>query len=90
MLKTFRNRQTSTDRIRQKCLKKFLYYFRKGFTDPKYISWEREYKETAHHQFQEHLNKKAFQSLLKDQEYSAIAALAVKIESRTNLLFSFE
>ena len=82
--------QNSIVRHRRKCLKKFLYYFKKGFTDPKYISWEREYKETAHKQFQKYLNKKNFGTLLKNKEFKAVAEIAVKIESRTNLLFSFE
>jgi len=77
-------------RSRKKCLQKFLYYFRKGYNDPKYISWERAYKETAHKQFQKELNKKAFTLLLQEEKYETIAAIAVRIESRTNLLFSFE
>jgi hypothetical protein len=54
------------------------------------MSWERQYKEVAHQQFQDDLNKSAFESLLKDKKFESIAERAVKIESRTNLLFSFE
>ena len=90
MIKNSRNIETDTIRRRKKCLKKFLYYFRKGFDDPKYMSWERQYKEVAHQQFQDDLNKSAFESLLKDKKFESIAERAVKIESRTNLLFSFE
>jgi hypothetical protein len=90
MIKTLRNSVTDTVRMRKRCLKKFLYYFKKGYDDPKYISWEREYKELAHQQFQDQLNKQVFTSLLKKQEFGSIAEIAVKIESRTNLLFSFE
>ncbi len=90
MIKSSRNIETDTVRRRKKCLKKFLYYFRKGFNDPKYISWERQYKEVAHRQFQDDLNRSAFESLLKDKKFESIAERAVKIESRTNLLFSFE
>ena len=90
MLKKLRNRETDTTRSRKKCLKKFLYYFRKGYGDPKYISWERGYKEVAHKQFQDQLNKSTFKSLLEKQKFESIAEIAVKIESRTNLLFSFE
>ena len=82
--------QQSKARHRRNCLKKFLHYFRKGFSDAKYISWECEYKETAHKQFQNYLNKESFRSLLKNKEYKTIADVAVKIESKTNLLFSFE
>jgi hypothetical protein len=90
MIKRVRDTKTTSDQSRKICLKKFLYYFRKGFADPKYVSWEREYKETAHKKFQEQLNNTAFKKLLKNGEYKTIADIAVKIESRTNLLFSFE
>ena len=90
MIKNSRNIEKDTIRRRKKCLKKFLYYFRKGYDDPKYMSWERQYKEVAHQQFQDDLNKNAFESLLKDKKFESIAERAVKIESRTNLLFSFE
>lgn len=90
MIRNTQNKQATNSRSRKTCLKKFLYYFRKGFTDPKYISWERDYKETAHKQFQQQLNRTAFKTLLKNGEYKTIADMAVKIESRTNLLFSFE
>jgi len=90
MLKQILNKRPATEQSRKKCLKKFLYYFKKGYTDPQYISWERGYKENAHIQFQEQLNKPTFQSLLKAKKYEDIAGIAVKIESKTNLLFSFE
>lgn len=90
MIKQLRNSETDTGKSRKKCLKKFLYYFRKGYSDPKYISWERSYKENAHKQFQAELSKKKFKSLLQEEKFETIAGIAVKIESRTNLLFSFE
>ena len=90
MIKSLTDSEMDTIRSRKKCLGKFLYYFKKGYDDPKYISWERNYKEVAHKQFQDQLNKNAFKSLLKDKEFETIAGIAVKIESRTNLLFSFE
>jgi hypothetical protein len=90
MIKDLVNSATNTITRRKRCLKKFLYYFKKGYEDPKYISWEREYKETAHRQFQDQLNKSSFKSLFKEQQFESIAQIAVKIESRTNLLFSFE
>jgi hypothetical protein len=77
-------------KARLKCRKKFLYYFKKGFTDQKYIDWERQYKLDAHFQFQQDLGKLAYQRLLTTRKYNEIALTAVKIESRTNLLFSFE
>ncbi|MFL5786442.1 MAG: hypothetical protein ACJ748_00185, partial [Flavisolibacter sp.] len=72
------------------CRKKFLYYFKKGFSDKTYISWERQYKLDAHFQFQQVLNKAAFDQLLREKKFNEIALQAVRIESRTNLLFSFE
>lgn len=73
-----------------RCRRKFLSYFPGGFEDPKYLSWERGYKWTAHRKWQESLNPERFQDLLSRQRYSTIAALAVGIESTTHLLFSFE
>lgn len=72
------------------CRRKFLRFFPKGFQDPKYIDWERGYKWAAHVLWNEALNKNAFRALLKKGAFNEIAALAVRIESKTNLLFSFE
>ena len=77
-------------RKRMKCRRKFLHYFKKGYDDPKYIDWERQYKLDAHFQFQQELNREDYETLLKSKKYSEIALRAVRIESRTNLLFSFE
>ena len=71
-------------------LEKFLGFFKEGFNDPKYLSWERDYKWRAHLEWQEQLNKKEFEHLLKIKDYNEIAKRAIRIESRTNLLFSFE
>jgi hypothetical protein len=73
-----------------KSRRKFLYYFPAGFHDETYIDWERNYKWKAHQQWEELLNRKELSHLLKQNEYSEIAARAIRIESRTNLLFSFE
>lgn len=73
-----------------RCRKKFLRFFRGGFRDETYIDWERDYKWQAHLQWNESLARQRFQSLLRDGEFSEIATSAVRIESRTNLLFSFE
>ena len=69
---------------------KFLYYFPNGFYDETYLDWERNYKWKAHQQWEELLNRNEFEHLLKQKRYSEIAARAIRIESRTNLLFSFE
>ena len=69
---------------------KFLRFFPKGFYDDKYIDWERGYKWEAHQRWQETLGPGEFRRLLKDGDHAEIARRAVTIESRTNLLFSFE
>ena len=73
-----------------RCIKKFLFYFKKGYLDTKYVAWEREYKWNAHLSFQEQLNQGEYIKLLRKKEYNTISEIAVRIESKTNLLFSFE
>lgn len=78
------------EKARIRCKKKFLYYFKKGYADSKYFDWERGYKWKAHLQFREQLGPKEYKVLLAEKKYHEIAMTAVKIESGTNLLFSFE
>jgi hypothetical protein len=73
-----------------RCRKKFLRFFRGGFADEKYYDWERGYKWEAHERWEETLSVDEFRRLLREEEYAEIAKIAVNIESRTNLLFSFE
>lgn len=70
--------------------KKFLHYFPKGFADSKYYTWERGYKWEAHLHWEEKLNKSTYKKLLAEKKYEEIALRAVRIETKTNLLFSFE
>ncbi|MBC7909134.1 MAG: hypothetical protein H7Y30_01455 [Pyrinomonadaceae bacterium] len=72
------------------CRRKFLRVFPKGFHDEKYVAWERGYKWEAHEKWNEMLNRATHRQLIHDGEFAEIAARAVRIESRTNLLFSFE
>jgi len=72
------------------CRKKFLGFFPKGFRDPTYLAWERDYKEAAHVAWRDALGPEAFAGLLDAGRHAEGAATAVRIESRTNLLFSFE
>jgi hypothetical protein len=76
---------------RLRCRKKFLRFFKKGFADEKYYNWERGYKWEAHLKWKEELSREKMEALL-DEDGGALelARRAVKIESRTNLLFSFE
>jgi hypothetical protein len=82
--------KTKLNKHREQCRKKFLYYFKKGFSDPKYYDWERGYKWNAHLAWESRLNRREFGKLLKEGKYREIADTAVKIETKTNLLFSFE
>lgn len=84
------SRKDPLEKARLKCRKKFLHYFKKGFADATYIAWERQYKLDAHFQFQQELNKQEYERKLLAKKFSEIALTAVRIESRTNLLFSFE
>jgi hypothetical protein len=84
------NRSTSRLPGALRCRRKFLRFFRKGFYDQTYIDWERGYKWRAHQQWEELLNRKTYMSILRKKQFEKIAARAVRIESRTNLLFSFE
>lgn len=80
----------STQKSRLRCRKKFLYYFPKGFRDQKYIDWERNYKWEAHLSWVERLNRREYEQLLSRRKYDEIALRAARIETKTNLLFSFE
>src|SRR5215208_5962469 len=73
-----------------RCRKKFLRFFPGGFADETYIDWERDYKWAAHERWMAALEPSTYRMLLADEAYDVIAATAVRIESRTNLLFSFE
>ena len=83
-------KSNSTEAKRARCKKKFLRFFRKGYHDPKYVDWERDYKWQAHLRWEKELNQTEFRRLLDARAYPEIAMRAVKIESATNLLFSFE
>src|SRR3954469_10802281 len=74
----------------QKCRRKFLRFFPKGFADPKYYDWERGYKWEAHQRWDEILSKQIHGALIAEGNFADVARRAVVIESRTNLLFSFE
>ncbi|HEX8247117.1 MAG TPA: hypothetical protein VF599_02950 [Pyrinomonadaceae bacterium] len=82
------NNRISENAIR--CREKFLRFFPNGFEDEKYVAWERGYKWQAHEKWNAQLNRAEYQSLLEKREFSEIASRAVKIESPTNLIFSFE
>lgn len=74
----------------QKCRRKFLKFFPDGFYDETYLDWERDYKWEAHERWKATLSQHEFRALLKSGEYHEAARRAVNLESKTNLLFSFE
>jgi hypothetical protein len=74
----------------ERCRRKFLRFFPGGFRDETYIDWERGYKETAHETWSRTLGRKEHRTLLDAGGFAEVARRAVQIESRTNLLFSFE
>jgi hypothetical protein len=72
------------------CKRKFLRFFPEGFRDETYLDWERGYKLRAHQEWQSVLNRTAFRSKLSQGKFLDIGGEAIRIESRTNLLFLFE
>jgi hypothetical protein len=76
----------------ERCRRKFLRFFPKGFRDETYLAWERDYKWETHQRWEEALNCDEFRRLLKQREYAEIAARAVRTEqkSRHSMIFSFE
>lgn len=83
-------RSNQTSEGAAECRRKFLKFFPEGFRDEKYVAWERGYKWEAHEKWNEMLERAAYKKLLGAGEFAEIAARAVRIESKTNLLFSFE
>ena len=75
---------------KKRALKKFLRFLQKGFYDQKYVDWERGYKWNAHLAWKKNLGKEEFQRLLENEDFHEAALRAIRIESQTNLLFSFE
>jgi hypothetical protein len=73
-----------------RCRRRFLRFFPHGFADERYLAWERDYKAEAHARWSAALPVKTFGQLVAAGQYQAIAAEALRIEARTNLLFSFE
>jgi hypothetical protein len=80
----------SSRSLAARCRRKFLRFFPGGFRDETYLSWERGYKYDAHEQWETDLGRDTFRALLNDGRHAEAATRAVRIESRTNLLFSFE
>lgn len=70
--------------------RKFLRFFPGGFYDRKYIEWERGYKWAGHREWESMLPQAEYRRLLRGHEFREIADVALAIEGRTHLLYSFE
>ena len=72
------------------CRRRFLRFFPEGFADDTYLSWERSYKAAAADAWSATLSRSSHSRLIRAGRAREVASQAVRIESRTNLLFSFE
>ena len=80
-----------TKRQRAAARRTFLRIFPGGFSDARYLAWERDYKVAAHGLWRREIGGKAdFRSALDDGRHRELATAAVRIESSRALLFSFE
>jgi hypothetical protein len=73
-----------------RCRHKFQLYYPNGFDDEVYQVAERAVKERAHLEWAAELNAPAFRRLLARGDYGRIVDIALRVEARCNLLFSFE
>ena len=76
----------------ERCRRKFLRVFPRGFRDETYLDWERDYKVEAHERWEAALPEARFRELLGDGRHEEIAKTAVRVEQQTRhpMLFSFE
>jgi len=76
----------------ERCRRKFLQFFPRGFRDEDYLESERDYKWQSHLRWREALGLPEFSALLRAGRHEEIAARAVRIEQRSlySMLFSFE
>jgi hypothetical protein len=74
----------------ERCRRRFLRFFPQGFEDETYLEWERNYKAVAAREWQSVFSRSYFKRMLGADRVRDVAAQAIRIESRTNLLFSFE
>jgi hypothetical protein len=72
------------------CREKFLDFFPDGFADETYLETERAYKWKAHRAWVEAFGAGRLSGLVAARRFEEVARTASRIESRTNLLFSFE
>ncbi|MGZ6927238.1 MAG: hypothetical protein ACXVJF_11025 [Acidimicrobiia bacterium] len=70
--------------------RRFLDFYPDGFDDADYLALERSYKWEAHQRWTAELGREQFEARLATGDHEEVARTAIRIESRTNLLFSFE
>jgi hypothetical protein len=70
--------------------RRFLEFFPDGFRDETYVDTERSYKWNAHREWIDAFGAGRMADMISAGDYHAIASGAVRLEARTNLLFSFE
>jgi hypothetical protein len=81
----------AVQRQRAAARRTFLRLFPGGFSDERYLAWEREYKVDAHRLWREQIGgPAAFRAALDRGDHEELAASAVRIEGSRALLFSFE
>jgi hypothetical protein len=73
-----------------RCRRRFELFYPDGFEDETYLVAERSGKERAHLEWEAELAAPNYRKLLARGEFRQIADTAVRIESRTSMLFSFE
>ncbi len=72
------------------CVNKFLSRFPQGFQGDDYCSTERDYKVEAHKMACEILSKSALDSSLARSDHGEIAKAAMRVSSKTNLIYPNE
>ncbi len=71
-------------------LQDFRGFFPKGFVDPDYLKYERDYKIEAHELLHELLGREEFERLLEEGDYEEICSRALKVVNKTNIVFPNE
>ena len=69
---------------------KFLHLFPRGFSDPQYLSNEREYKMAAHERFVKELGLEEAKQMLSDGDIASIISRGSSILNSVNLIAPFE
>jgi hypothetical protein len=83
-------RRSERDRRVDAARERFLAFYPDRFRDADYVALERKYKADAHRRWRDLLGRADFSRRLAAGDHEAIARDAIRIEARTNLLFSFE